>query len=675
MMNFVALFFIFCATLLVYTHNLSSSVYGGDSGDFISVVSVFGVAHPPGYPLFTILGIMANSLPLNATPAFKVGLVSVFASSLSACLMYLIVKRLTKDILLSLFSSLTLAFFYYFWLYAEIVEVFSLNTFFVLVLFYLAILYYQTSKIKYFYLLSFFIGLSLTNHQTIIFIFPSLLILLFGAKNKEFLNWKSILKSILFTLLGFSTYIYVPIAASKNPPLNWDHASNLDNFIRLVLRKDYGTFSSSSAGFSFTASTLERFLEVKHYFTQLIANITPLGFLMGILGMFFMYSKKRPVFISIFFAFLLSGPVFTAYAAFPLLHSFNMGVTERFFIESFVLFIIFIPFGILSFIYYLEHIFKRLNTGFNMKKYSTLFRLFFFLIPVLLFYYNFPKTDLSRVWIGDTLAKDLMYPLPERSVLFVAGDTPLFNTWYKKYALKERTDIDIININGISSNDFYNGEKEKFLKLNKSKPSDDKFQLKVIEYIAKKRPVYSLSRIHEKKNWVPYGLVFRFIASEDQIPSKEDFLEEQKNVWAKLNIPYPETISSRSHHNLTIANIPGYYASAAAVAGDYLVSQYNDVESSVVFFKQAVKINPSEKYGYAGLGYVYLSNNSCKEAEKMFTKVQSIDPFNKGNLVLLYATYLDCLKDQKKAKEIAKEFEDRYKTSINDQVKAVLEEI
>ena len=132
--KYIDLVFLFYLTFFVYVHNLSPSVYGGDSGDLLSAAITKGVPHPSGYPLFTILGILFLKFPINATPAWKVGLVSALFSSLTVITAYLLVYQLVKNRYYSIICSLTLAFIYPFWLYSEIVEVFTLHSFFILFL-------------------------------------------------------------------------------------------------------------------------------------------------------------------------------------------------------------------------------------------------------------------------------------------------------------------------------------------------------------------------------------------------------------------------------------------------------------------------------------------------------------------------------------------------------------
>jgi len=52
--------------LAVYVRTMYRSVPGGDSGELIVAGCTVGIAHPPGYPLFTMLAILFHALPLGA---------------------------------------------------------------------------------------------------------------------------------------------------------------------------------------------------------------------------------------------------------------------------------------------------------------------------------------------------------------------------------------------------------------------------------------------------------------------------------------------------------------------------------------------------------------------------------------------------------------------------------
>lgn len=55
----------------------------GDSAEFVTVAATLGVAHPPGYPLLSLLGHALTWLPVGPLP-FSVNLISVLASAAAA---------------------------------------------------------------------------------------------------------------------------------------------------------------------------------------------------------------------------------------------------------------------------------------------------------------------------------------------------------------------------------------------------------------------------------------------------------------------------------------------------------------------------------------------------------------------------------------------------------------
>ena len=660
--------FLFLFTLIVYIHNLAPGIYGGDVGDFVSAVTVHGVPHPSGYPLMMVIGGLFNFLPIM-TPAWRVGLTSAFASSLAVVFCYLLVVRFTKSRLIAAVTALFLAFFYLFWLYSEIAEVFSLNTFFVVALFYFAYAYYQTKKQKYFYLLSLLTGLSLTNHQTIVLLIPSLLILV--LHKDIFSRWKQIGIGILLVILGFSVYLYVPFAASRNPPVNWDTVNSIHNFLRLVLRQDYGTFSSGANGLSFQTPMFQRLFSVRVFFEQLLPNITPIGIFVSCLGAIFLALKKQRLFLSILTGFLLSGPFFIAYTGFPLDNDFSIGVTERFFLMPFVLLLFCFPFGLLL----LKQLFGKAMANIVPDKtrlayYQIFFVMLFFLIPLLLFLKNFPKTDLSGVQIGNNIAKDLLEPLPKNAILFLSGDITIFNTAYLQYSLGVRPDVHAVNLAAPGSNLFYIAKHRQIIKEYHLARSDD---FNGMLYLAKKYPIYSIIPLRVG-TWIPDGLVYRLVSNKTKIPAESQFIDSYVKVWQTLHVPYPETIRSAANHNLTISVIPTYYAEAAEQVGMFLVSQYNDIDMAKRFFGQAVAIYPQGAEGYKGLGYIALTENKCNEAQRYFEKVEALSPSDTSSRVLLYTTYATCFHDMQRANVVASSFKQRYGMTINIGIQDLLKE-
>ena len=90
------LFFIGCfVSFLVYVRTLCPTVYVGDSGELISAAYTLGIAHPPGYPLYCLLGKLFTFLPFGNI-AYRVNLLSAFFASLTVGMVYRILLRLLR---------------------------------------------------------------------------------------------------------------------------------------------------------------------------------------------------------------------------------------------------------------------------------------------------------------------------------------------------------------------------------------------------------------------------------------------------------------------------------------------------------------------------------------------------------------------------------------------------
>ena len=654
---------IFLAVFGTYVHNLSLSVFGGDVGDFVSAIVTHGVPHPSGYPLFTMLGILANSLPFNMTAAWKVGLVSVLAASFSLIFLYIITLLLTKNKMIAIITSLYMAFFSLFWLYAEIAEVFSLTILFILLLFLFSILFYKTKKTLYLYVVSFFAGLSLSHHEIILAIFPSVAILVFSA------NWRIIKSPLLIAkclglfLLGLLPYLYIPIAASLHPLVNWDQAYTLQNFIHLVTRGDYGWQPTSG-----TISISFKFLAVLSYFEKMFIELTPAGSFLILLGMFQTLRKKQfALFSALFLGFFLTGPFYVWYGFVPLLSGFVMGVIERFYLISSAFLFVFFGFGLELFSTLLSSIIPTDNKK-RRGIYKQIIIVIFLILPIALFNINFSKIDLHAVWVGDNLGTDILQPLPKNSVLAIEGDTAFFNTEYMQIARNVRRDITLTNV--ISLNDHKNIMQD-IAKTTGGKdvPTDIKFLI-ALESFSKSRPVFATTQfqfrdnLYPHINWIPYGILFKIADKQEMQLTEPQFISLQENLFKQMHLPASFSKTAMAFHNLTISDIPAVYAQGYVNIGDYLLSHYGDVSLAKIYYLRSIDTYPFLASAYTGMGYINLSENDCKAAENQFLQSKQIDPTKKAPYMALYLTYANCLRDPQKAQGIANSFSKIFSESI-----------
>jgi hypothetical protein len=653
-------FFIFLAFVaILYFHNLTIDVYGGDVGDLVAAAYTLGVAHPPGYPLFTFLGFLLSHVPLNMLTVSKIALISVISAILSLYFLWNILRLTVVSRLVSLLSVSILSFSYLFWLYSELPEVFILNVLLCLVFLFFTVLFYKTNKFKHLLLASFFLGLGLTNHQTIVLLVPQFLMFLILRRNEIFKFKTKLLLVPLAFLLGLIPYIYIPIAASNNPPINWDNASNLQNFIRLVLRRDYGTFSAGA----FPQPVLDaKIVILKNFVMTFISSITFPAVLIGLTGILYSLKKDKVISLGLLLSFILTGPVFTLYAGFPVVNSFILGAAERFFILPIALFVIFTAYGLVALKVFCERIFSK-------KIYAIALILVFFLIPVLLFQANYKKTDLSQTTLGTQFGKDYLRNLPKGAILIVSGDTKSFNIWYTRYVLRFRTDIELVTIGnfGFESKYFKNAvnqtQKESRLK------GMDLYQ-KTLENITLKRPVYSTDPISLTSKdfvWLPSGLSVRLIKNSE-FPTENEYRKIIRQDFKDIKIPNRDdlTLVQRS---LTLSGIPSFYADAFYRIGNTFLDNYNDIYTASLYFKDSLVIDPQYSKGYIGQSRIENARHECREAEKDIKKALSYSPTENTYYLLLYVTVLGCSNDKKEAQSIANLYKQYFHIDISNDLK------
>lgn len=644
---------LFLFTFVTYLHNLSKSVFGGDVGDLVTAAIVMGVPHPSGYPLITLLGFLLTRIDFM-TPAFMVGLISVFSSSLAVVIFYFFSLEITKSKLISLLSSFVLSFNYIFWFYAEIAELFALNNFFVVLLMFLGYLYFKYKKTKYLYLLVLFASLSMTNNYIISFIFPSIFILVFINFKEILKKPKTLLISFLLGLAGLSVYLYIPIASSTNPPINWGNVKDFSSFIDVILRKHYGTFGVGAIP---DLVLFQKLLIQKEYLSTLLFQLTPPVIFFCIMGAIYAIKKHKVLFTALLLGFILSGPFFIALIGLALYGTFYIGVYERFFTMSSVLILFFFPMGIKYFI-------DILNSLFGKKTYEKLFICIFFIIPIFLFKFNFPKTDLHNVWIGDNLAYDLLSPLPKNAYFMVMGDTQIFNSWYAHYGLKVRPDVTLLS--GVGNNSLEK-VKQEYLKKFPKDAHDPDLVAKSLQYLSKDSPVISSAQIYIRKGdrlkWIPYGLGYLLLGPGKNMPTKEEFINKQSEIWSKFkNKDFKgEYLSTNS---LTISDIPETYASALIAQGAFIDSQYKDKALALEFYEKAVSMDEKSRKPYLALATYYTSLDDCKKVEENVFKAIDLYPLDSISYFLLYHNYKFCFKNEGKEKKLTQEYKSIFKGDL-----------
>ncbi|MBK9710913.1 MAG: DUF2723 domain-containing protein [Kouleothrix sp.] len=209
------------AAFALYLATLLPGLGSGDTAEFQRVLPTLGVAHPTGYPLYTILGWLWSQLPLGGAPAWRVSLLSAFAAALAVGVVYLVARALGQARVVAAAAALALAASRTFWSQATIAEVYALAALLQALLL-LALLRWRGGRWPL-WVAGLLLGLGLAHHRTIVLMIPGALLFVgLGARGLGVGAWgkepSSSLKpqagyAILATLAGCLLYLYLPLRA------------------------------------------------------------------------------------------------------------------------------------------------------------------------------------------------------------------------------------------------------------------------------------------------------------------------------------------------------------------------------------------------------------------------------------------------------------------------------
>src|SRR4029078_10518280 len=80
-------------TLVLYLLTLAPSTAMWDTSEYIAAAYTLGIPHPPGNPLFVIIGRVFSILPIASSIAVRINILAAICSAVSAGMWFLITER------------------------------------------------------------------------------------------------------------------------------------------------------------------------------------------------------------------------------------------------------------------------------------------------------------------------------------------------------------------------------------------------------------------------------------------------------------------------------------------------------------------------------------------------------------------------------------------------------
>ena len=439
---------------------------GADGPELTTVAYVLGIAHPPGYPVYVVLGKLFTLLPIGDV-AYRVNLMSAFFAAATISLVYLITLGLCCSLsrgastraprIAASAAALCFAFSPTFWAQATIAEVYTLNAFFVALLFYLLLKWREDRRQAtasgdnspaWLLLAAFIYGLSLGNHPSMLMLGPAVLFLVIEGQrcirhyrlqqrladhltkdhptirpNRTYL--KTLLAAGLCFLLGLSIYLFLPMRAMQHPPVNWGDPHTWSGFLWTVSGQLYRRFA-----FSLSPSYIPA--RASAWASLLVQQFGWWGLLLGLIGLWRCLEEDRT--FSIFSLLAFSAVVIYAIG-------YNTTDSYVYLIPSYLVFATWLGAGI----HYLLAALRQLQDGGRLTFHVSRFTLLFLCLPFVSLWQNFSSLDLSKDRTAYEYGAEAFEVLKPSAIVIADTDPHTFALWYFSYVVGGRPDVVVLN--------------------------------------------------------------------------------------------------------------------------------------------------------------------------------------------------------------------------------------
>ncbi|MBN2208103.1 MAG: tetratricopeptide repeat protein [Candidatus Coatesbacteria bacterium] len=414
----LTLFLVCCLTFLILLSTLSPSVHTGDSGELITSAWSLGIAHNPGYPVYSLIGRAFGFMGLGS-PAFRVNLLSVVCAVFASVLLFLTVHALSGRVFPSAAAALLLPISATIWWQSSDAEVYILYLLSLSVLAYLLARFLAGRDIRWLYCASFIFGLSLGNHVSLVMMVPAIVCLLWGSVSVR--SPKAVFVCLMLLVFGLSCYAYLPIRAAINPAMNWSAPDTLQGVIYHVGATEHRGKAVLTTGYE---SSGKRFASIIGLFARQYGAVTPVFLIIAFWGLWSLRRNRG------------------------LIAAAALAITMNIFYVQFI------------------NVVPLQATGFGYPSYLVLLLLFaagllglvrkaprvavaaavcIFVAGTLA---NYQPNDRSADFLAYNYGRNLIGPLPPGAALFAKGDNQIFSLLYLQSVEGLRPDVSLYDAFG-----------------------------------------------------------------------------------------------------------------------------------------------------------------------------------------------------------------------------------
>jgi hypothetical protein len=232
---------------LLYLATLARTAVLGDPTEYTFVANILGIAHPPGYAFFTLLGKLFQTVIPVGPITWRMHLLSAVSGTIgAAAVMGTILAyarhtggehRAHLDLIAALFGGLLVGTATNHWQHSIHANPHVITGTFLLVNLYLLTRWGTSGGERWLLGFSLSAGLGVAHHPLTVFGFPAYTLFVLWARPSILRDWRTLLKMVLLALLGLSVWLYFPLRSPMDPGFGPTTMNTLDGFLDHILAR------------------------------------------------------------------------------------------------------------------------------------------------------------------------------------------------------------------------------------------------------------------------------------------------------------------------------------------------------------------------------------------------------------------------------------------------------
>jgi hypothetical protein len=251
--------------MAIYLPSLPSQVRTGDTAEYQTVPWILGIAHPTGFPAYTLVGWVVTHALQIGTVAWRMNAFAAFCTALTAAAVVLLAGALEAGSVAALAAGLAFGFGSVVWHGAAYASPHTLSGLCIVVVLAASVWFARHGDRRALIAASGFAGFGLATQPETIWVLPALAVACLWQRRS--LNARTLLLCSTLVLASLLVYAYLPIrsaivAATHQDPnavaplfgdggIDWDedHPRTLDGFLEEVLGRQAGAGKAVARSF------------------------------------------------------------------------------------------------------------------------------------------------------------------------------------------------------------------------------------------------------------------------------------------------------------------------------------------------------------------------------------------------------------------------------------------